>query len=75
MTVAELVETLKSFDQDTEVVFSYNYGDHSRTQVAQKVRCVEDRMAVHSSYHNMDMIVDQEDEDDVTDAKMVIAIS
>jgi hypothetical protein len=61
MKVAELVEMLGYMDQDAEVHFAYNYGDHWRTQVAPKVDNVEQGVVEYSSYHSMDKIVDDED--------------
>jgi hypothetical protein len=66
MQVKELIELLKYYDQDAEVHFSYNYGDHWRTQVAPKVRDVTEEAVVYSTYHSMDKLVedcDDEDED------------
>jgi hypothetical protein len=61
MKVAELVEMLGYMDQEAEVHFAYNYGDHWRTQVAPKVDNVEQGVVEYSSYHSMDKIVDDED--------------
>jgi len=63
MKVAELIELLQMEDQDAEVHFSYNYGDHWRTQVAPTVDSVEVGYVVHSAYHSMDKVVDEEDFD------------
>ena len=59
LTVAELIEELKYRDQDAEVHFSYNYGDHWRTQVAPAVCGVSEGFVVESTYHSMDKIVDE----------------
>jgi hypothetical protein len=61
MQVKELIELLQMEDQDAEVHFSYNYGDHWRTQVAPSVDSVETGVVEYSSYHSMDKIVDDED--------------
>jgi hypothetical protein len=63
MKVAELIELLQMEDQDAEVHFSYNYGDHWRTQVAPTVDSVMTGRVVHSAYHSMDKVVDEEDFD------------
>ena len=42
MQVKELIEQLKYMDQDAEVHFAYNYGDHWRTEVAPKVSQVSE---------------------------------
>lgn len=53
MTVAELMDLLENEDPEIEVVFSYDYGDHWNTDVAQPVKCVEMLPCVKSSYHRM----------------------
>ena len=63
MTVAELIENLKRFeDQNLEVKFQYNYGDHWRTQVAANVTVTEEGYIKYSDYHSM-YVVDDKDED------------
>jgi hypothetical protein len=63
MKVSELIELLQMEDQDADVHFSYNYGDHWRTQVAPVVDSVMVGHVVHSAYHSMDKVVDEEDFD------------
>ena len=63
MNVAELIEELKYMDQDAEVHFTYNYGDHWRTQVAPEVRSVHEGFVVNSDYHRMPKVL--EDEEDI----------
>lgn len=63
MNVAQLIEELKYMPQDAEVHFSYNYGDHWRTQVAPTVDSVEEGRVQYSAYHSMDKVVDEEDFD------------
>lgn len=63
MNVAELIEELKYMPQDAEVHFSYNYGDHWRTQVAPTVDNVEVGYVKYSDYHRMHKVVDEEDFD------------
>jgi len=48
---------------DTPVHFSYNYGDHWRTQVAPAASEAELGMVEYSSYHSMDKLVDEEDDE------------
>jgi hypothetical protein len=62
MQVKELIEMLGYMDQDADVHFSYNYGDHWRTQVAPKVGSVEEGVVKYSAYHSMDKIEDDEEE-------------
>ena len=63
MKVSELIELLQMENQDAEVHFQYNYGDHWRTQVAPTVDEVSVGYVVHSAYHNMDKVVDEDDFD------------
>jgi hypothetical protein len=61
MKVAELIELLGYHSPDAEVHFSYNYGDHWRTEVAPAVSSVADGVVEFSEYHRMDKMVDDED--------------
>ena len=60
MLVKELIESLKYMDQDAEVHFAYNYGDHWRTEVAPKVGRVDEGAVVYSEYHRMDKMLEEE---------------
>ena len=62
MKVSELIEQLQYMDENAEVHFSYNYGDHWRTQVAPAVSAVSESVVEYSDYHRMDKIV-EDDED------------
>lgn len=61
MNVKQLIEQLGYMDQDAEVHFSYNYGDHWRTQVAPTVDRVDEGVVQYSSYHSMDKMADEDD--------------
>ena len=61
MKVSELIEQLGYMDKDAEVHFSYNYGDHWRSQVAPKVSQVFEGVVEFSDYHRMDKLVEDED--------------
>lgn len=61
MKVADLIAELENMDQQAEVHFSYNYGDHWRTQVAPTVDRVDMTVVEYSAYHSMDKMVDHED--------------
>ena len=76
MLVADLIEELKHMPQDAEVHFTYNYGDHWRTQVAPKASSVEMGFVKHSDYHRMDKVVepDYDDEDADTEGTPVVLI-
>lgn len=62
MTVRELIEALQASDQNAEVHMTYNYGDHWRTMVAPTIESVEGGAVRHSDYHDMDKVVDDDDE-------------
>ncbi len=62
MKVAELVEMLGYMDQDADVHFAYNYGDHWRTEVAPKVSSVSEGVVEFSDYHRMDKLVTDEED-------------
>jgi hypothetical protein len=61
MLVRELIEELKYLNQDAEVHFEYNYGDHWRTQVAPRVTSIDEGVVEFSEYHRMDRMVDYEE--------------
>ena len=63
MQVKELIEILEGMNQDAEVHFAYNYGDHWRTEVAPKVDRVDEGSVVYSDYHRMDKMVENDDTD------------
>ena len=63
MKVSDLIELLQMENQDAEVHFQYNYGDHWRTQVAPTVDRVETGFVKYSDYHRMHKLVDDEDFD------------
>lgn len=60
MKVSELIELLQYQDKDAEVHFSYNYGDHWRTQVAPSVDAVDVGYVKYSDYHRMHKVADDE---------------
>jgi hypothetical protein len=62
MLVKELIESLQYLDQDAEVHFAYNYGDHWRTEVAPKVSQVSEGVVEYSEYHRMDKLVTDEED-------------
>ena len=61
MKVKDLIEQLGHMDQDADVHFSYNYGDHWRTQVAPTVDRVDEGAVKYSDYHRMDKMLDEDD--------------
>ena len=60
MLVAELIEELKLMPADAEVHFSYNYGDHWRTQVAPAVTNCDVGYVSYSDYHRMHKVTEDE---------------
>jgi hypothetical protein len=73
MTVKELMATLEDFDPNMEVKFAYNFGDYWGSQVASRIAYVDEGQVRYSSYHRMDKVVDDIDEED--DTKTVVIIS
>ena len=65
MTVKELMESLEGFDPNMEVKFAYNFGDYWKTEVANNIRDVDEGTVKYSSYHRMDKVVDDEEDDDI----------
>ena len=62
MTVQDLIEQLEGMDPEMEVHIGYNYGDYWKTQVAPKASTAEEQYVIHSAYHRMDKITDDDDE-------------
>ena len=60
MKVQDLIELLQAENPEAEVHFSYNYGDHWRTQVAPKVESVEVGYVTYSEYHRMHKVADED---------------
>ena len=60
MLVKELIEMLQDMNQDADVHFAYNYGDHWRTEVAPKVGRVDEGAVVYSEYHRMDKMLEDD---------------
>ena len=60
MQVKELIEMLQDMNQDADVHFAYNYGDHWRTEVAPKLSRVDEGAVVYSEYHRMDKMLEDD---------------
>ena len=60
MLVKELIEMLQDMNQDADVHFAYNYGDHWRTEVAPKLSRVDEGAVVYSEYHRMDRMLEDD---------------
>ena len=78
MQVFQLIEQLMDLDPNAEVHFSYNYGDHWRTEVAPKVGSVLEGMVKYSEYHHMDRLLDEdemyEEEGDFEGTRRVVVL-
>ena len=69
MTVAEAIEYLSDFDGDKELFFAHPSHDHWGTELATPVELIEVGYIKHSTYHNQDQVIKDEndypeDEDD-----------
>lgn len=64
MTVEDLINELKNMDPKSPVVFSYNYGDHPQTMVAELVKTVDEGQVRYSEYHRMLAVVPADEEED-----------
>ena len=62
-TVEELIEWLQECDPEAKVMFSYNYGDHWNSEVAQEPDEVTEEKVTWSDYHRA-WKVESSDEDD-----------
>ena len=66
MTVKELKQWLSKYDEGAEVQFTYQYGDHWRTNVSPSITGLQERDVVFSAYHRMDRLVEiDEDQGEV----------
>jgi hypothetical protein len=78
MQVYQLIEQLMELDPNAEVHFSYNYGDHWRTEVAPKVGSVLEGVVKYSEYHRMDKLLDEdemyEEEGDFEGTRRVVVL-
>lgn len=72
MTVRELINELKFYDDDMEVEFAYNSGDYWKTTVCKQIKTVDKGFVEYSDYHRMNKLIDEDEEE--TDAKKEILI-
>lgn len=76
MTVRELIDRLGNFDPEAEVRFGHDYGDYGHTLVAAEVRAACEAEVVHSEYHRMDRVVEDDGEDQAEDdTRRVVLLS
>ena len=64
MTVSDLIAELENFDEDAEVYFAYDYGDHCHSLVAQEANELTERLIKWSSYHKLYRVADDDETDD-----------
>ena len=69
MKVAELIEALKDFDPNAEIMFSYGYGDYWSTTVAAGVEWIEEGLVTYSQYHQQDKVVEMDEDEMDSDAE------
>jgi len=73
MTVGEMIEELKNFDENDRVVFGYDFGDHNSSQVREPVKYIEDQNVQYSAYHKMLKEVPEDaDLEDKTVARVIV---
>jgi hypothetical protein len=76
MNVADLRELLTDFDEDMDVVFGYNYGDHANTMVTQDVHKIDKTVVGESSYFfPLKVVLDEDNEDNYRNKHTVCMIS
>jgi hypothetical protein len=77
MNVRELKELLSEFDDELEVQFAYNYGDHWQSRVTANVGSASVGHVKYSDYHSMDTLKrgrDDEDEDEENETTREVLI-
>lgn len=77
MRVKDLIDELENFDPESEVVFSYNYGDYWNTTVAAPAEYIDEGTVVFSEYHRQDKVVEMADDEMDSDGRVrnVVIIS
>lgn len=76
MTVNELMERLSGMDPDTEVYFSYDYGDHSHTPAAIPVEDVEENVPLgKTAYSPSGECIERDDDEIDEETKRVMVLS
>jgi hypothetical protein len=77
MRVKDLIEELENFDPNSEVVFSYGYGDYWNTTVAAAAEYIDEGHVVWSEYHRQDKVVEMEEDEMDSDGRIrsVVIIS
>ncbi len=76
VTVKDLVEELQNFDHEDEVVFTYNYGDYSRTEVIEFVDTVDEEYIsadpdFYGEYHTL---LEEEPDEEEEETRPVVLL-
>ena len=74
MTVNELIARLEKFPGDSKVHLAYGYGDYWSTTVAPEIENVSEGQVTHSDYHQMDKLVESEDDEMDSDSRIVVVL-
>ena len=81
MNINTLIEELEYLrdqheDEEIDVVFAYDYGDHCHSEAAQSIDIVEDGFVERSSYLRMDKVVSEShlDDEDVDESRRKVII-
>jgi hypothetical protein len=74
MKVSELIEILKTQDQELPVYFAYEYGDYWGSVVASEVTEINEQTLVYSEYHQRMAVPSDSEDVDEDDAKSKCAI-
>jgi len=61
MKVKDLIAELENFDEESEVMFSYNYGDRRRSDVAEEIHSISEEYIEWSENLRMHRIKEDED--------------
>jgi hypothetical protein len=70
--ISELTDLRDNSNEDMEVYFSYDYGDHCHTKVTNEVSSIEINDVRYSDYHNMFKLVEDEDGDSENKKSVII---
>ena len=69
MRVKELIDALGDFDPNSEVMFSYGYGDYWSTTVAAPAEYIDEGLVTYSQYHQQDKVVEMDEDEMDSDAE------
>lgn len=75
MKVKEMIELLECFEDDLEVRFQYDYGDHCHRQVAASCREIELGEIKHDSYIDGMAVVTDDNRRYAKDTKPCVIIN